>query len=133
MSDLNIVNPAVLHDPSGYNHGIRVPPGGHLLFVSGQIGTDRDGKLIGGFVQQFDQALGNVLAVVSEAGGRPEAVAKLTIFVTDRAEYAVARVEVGQVYRSRMGKHFPAMSLVEVKGLLEPGARVEIEGVALIS
>ena len=60
-------------------------------------------------------------------------MAKLTIFVTDRAEYAVARVEVGQVYRRWMGKHFPAMSLVEVKGLLEPGARVEIEGVALIS
>ncbi len=133
MSHPGIVNPAALGDPKGYNHGIRLPPGGQLLFVSGQIGSDRDGKLIGGFVQQFDQALGNLLAVVSEAGGRPEAVAKLTIFITDKAEYAVARVEVGQAYRRRMGKHFPAMSLVEVKGLLEPGARVEIEGVALIS
>lgn len=132
MSDLDIINPAALGDPSGYSHGVRVPPGGRLLFVSGQIGSDRDGRLIGGFVQQFDQALSNVLAVVREAGGRPESVAKLTIFVTDKAEYTVARVEMGRAYRQRMGKHFPAMSLVEVKGLFEPGARVEIEGVALI-
>lgn len=132
MSDMVIVNPAALGDPKGYNHGVRVSGAGQLLFVSGQTGCGSDGQLIGGFVQQFDRALGNLLAVVADAGGRPDSVAKLTIFVTDKAEYTVARAEVGQVYRERMGKHFPAMSLVEVKGLLQPCARVEIEGVALI-
>ena len=132
MSDFGIVNPAALYNPKGYNHGVRVPLAGQLLFVSGQIGCRADGRPVGGFVQQFDRALGNVLAVVADAGGRPDSVAKLNIFVIDKAEYTVARVEVGHAYRQRMDKHFPAMTLIEVKGLLEPNARVEIEGVAVI-
>ena len=82
------------------------------------------------FEDQFDQALANLLAVVAEAGGAPESIGKLTIFVTDCAEYVAARKAIGDRYRRRMKDHYPAMTLVEVKALLEPRARVEIEGVA---
>jgi len=83
-------------------------------------------------VAQFAQALDNVLAVVAAAGGSPESIARLVIYVTDKRDYRAGRGEVGDAYRSRMGKHFPAMALVEVRGLLEDDARVEIEAVALL-
>jgi len=83
-------------------------------------------------VAQFGRALDNVLAVVAAAGGSPGSVARLVIYVTDKREYRARRREVGEAYRSRMGKHFPAMALVEVRGLLEDDARVEIEAVALL-
>ena len=101
------------------------------MFLAGQIGWDATGRLASDkFDEQFDQALANLLAVVVEAGGRPESIGKLTIYVTDRAEYIAARKQVGEHYRRRMGRHFPAMTLVEVRALLEEGARVEIEGLA---
>ena len=127
------MNPPSLAEPKGYSHGMVLPASGRLLFIAGQIGCDRALRLVSDrFTEQFDQALANLLEVVNDAGGRPESVGKLTIFVTDKAEYTAARRDVGVAYRRRMGKHFPAMSLVEVEGLLEPGARVEIEGIAVI-
>jgi enamine deaminase RidA (YjgF/YER057c/UK114 family) len=102
--------------------------------VAGQIGWNEHAELVSGrFVDQFDQALSNVLAVVSEAGGTAASVGRLTIYVVDKSEYLAATKEIGERYRARMGKHFPAMTLVEVKSLLEPGALVEIEATALIS
>jgi enamine deaminase RidA (YjgF/YER057c/UK114 family) len=86
----------------------------------------------GDFVAQFAQALDNVLAVVAAAGGGPASVARLVLYVTDKREYRARLREIGEAYRSRMGKHFPAMALVEVRGLLEDEARVEIEAVALL-
>ena len=125
------VNPASLIKPSGYNNGVAYGPGGTVVFLAGQIGWDATGRITSDkFDEQFDQALANLLAVVVEAGGRPESIGKLTIYVIDRAEYIAARKQVGAHYRRRMGRHFPAMTLVEVRALLEEGARVEIEGLA---
>lgn len=129
------VNPAELPRPSGFNHGAYVPTGGGVgvLFIAGQIGCDDKGRIVSDrFTEQFDSALANLLTIVSEAGGRPESIGKLTIYVTDKAEYSAERVEIGEAYRRRMGTHFPAMTLVEVKGLLDPRARVEIEGYAVV-
>lgn len=125
------INPATLATPRGYSHGIL--GGGRLLFVAGQIGWNEKSEIVSDrFVDQFDQALANVLAVVREAGGTPESVGRLTIYVVDKSEYAAAQKEIGEHYRARMGRHYPAMTLVEVKSLLEDGARVEIEATALL-
>jgi enamine deaminase RidA (YjgF/YER057c/UK114 family) len=125
------VNPATLAPPSGFSHGMR--GSGELLFVAGQIGWDGTGIMVpGGFLAQFGQALDNVLAVVREAGGTPETIARMVVYVTDKREYLARREEVGAVWRERLGRHFPAMALVEVKGLLEDTAQVEIEAVALL-
>lgn len=102
--------------------------------MAGQVAWDREHRLVGGdnFAQQFGQALRNVAAVVSAAGGRPEHVVELTIFVTDKQRYMSDLRGVGDAYRGVFGRHYPAMALVEVKGLIEPGAQVEIRGVAAI-
>jgi enamine deaminase RidA (YjgF/YER057c/UK114 family) len=128
---LTVVNPPSLPPPRGFSHGVK--GAGELLFVAGQIGCDAEGRLVGNdFVAQFAQALDNVLAVVREAGGSPERVARLVLYVTDRREYEARRPEIGEAYRERMGRHFPAMALLEVRGLLEYGAKVEIEATAIL-
>ena len=121
-------------DPAkGYSNGILAPAGGRVLFVAGQIGWDKGGKIVGAaFSAQFRKALENVLAVVKAAGGKPEHLGRLTIYVTDKREYLAAAKEIGAAYREFMGRHYPAMSLVEVKDLLESGAKVEIEGTAVL-
>jgi enamine deaminase RidA (YjgF/YER057c/UK114 family) len=127
------VNPGSLGAPRGYSHGMLAPAGGRLLAVAGQIAWDERQEIVaGGFPEQFGQALANVLAVVREAGGGPEHVAQLTLFVTDKDDYLASLREVGEVYRRLMGRHYPAMALVEVAALLEPGARVEIQGLAVV-
>ncbi len=130
---MRIINPTSLAPPRGYNHGLLCPAGGHVLLIAGQVAWDRDANIVSDdFAQQFDRALANVLDVVRDAGGGPETIAKLTIYVTSMAEYTAARKDVGVAYRARMGQHFPAMTLVEVKALLEAGAKVEIDGIAVI-
>jgi len=130
---LQPINPADWGAPSGYSNGILAPTGGRLLFVAGQIGWDNEQRIVGeSFVDQFEQALANLLAVVREAGGDPTDVARLTIFVADREEYLARLRDIGKAYRNQMGRHFPAMSLVEVAALLEPGAKVEIEATAVL-
>jgi enamine deaminase RidA (YjgF/YER057c/UK114 family) len=127
------INPAELGAPKGYSNGMLAAPGGRLLCVAGQIGWDGEQKLVSSeFAAQFAQALRNVLVVVREAGGQPEHIARLTIYVTDRHEYMNEAKAVGAGYRALMGKHYPAMALVEVKALLEPGAKVEIEATAVV-
>jgi len=131
MLRMTVINPMHLAPPRGYSHGILAQ--GRLLFVAGQIGWNAHAEIVGDrFVDQFDQALANVLAVVLEAGGTAESVARLTLFVVDRSEYLDAKREIGERYRARMGAHYPAMTLVEVRALLEPGARVEIEATAVL-
>ena len=128
---MTIINPAALARPRGYSHGIASQ--GRILFVAGQIGWNANAEIVSdSFVDQFDQAMANVLEVVAAAGGTAESVARLTIYVIDKREYLAATAELGMRYRARMGKHYPAMTLVEVKGLLEPGAKVEIESTAVI-
>jgi enamine deaminase RidA (YjgF/YER057c/UK114 family) len=125
------VNPESLAAARGYSHGMK--GSGQLLFVAGQIGWDREGRMVStDFVAQFARALENVLAVVAAAGGGPASLARLTLYVTDKREYLARRREVGDAYRRVMGKHFPAMALLEVRGLLEDEARIEIEAVALL-
>jgi enamine deaminase RidA (YjgF/YER057c/UK114 family) len=127
------INPERLGAPRGYSNGVLAAEGGALLFIAGQIAWDAQQRIVSAdFVEQFDRSLANLLAVVSEAGGTPEQVARLVIYVTDKREYLSRTSEVGARYRARMGHHFPAMVLVEVKSLLEDEARVEIEGIAVI-
>lgn len=128
---LRAVDPESLAKPVGYSHGVRGQ--GELLFVAGQIGWTREGRIVSdNLVAQFGQALDNVLAVVAAAGGRPQSIARLTLYVTSRVEYLKCRKALGEAYRRRMGKHYPAMTLVEVKGLFEDDAMVEIEATALL-
>ncbi len=127
------VNPPALGRPVGYSNGVAYPGAGSVLFLAGQVGWNAPGQIVSDrFEDQFDQALANLLAVVADAGGRPESIGKLTIFVVNCAEYEAARNAIGERYRRRMGVHYPAMTLVEVHALVEPGARVEIEGIAWI-
>lgn len=133
MSELRVVDPPELGRPQGYANGVLVPAGRRLLFVAGQVGWDAQQRLVGaGFAAQFAQALANVIAVVRAAGGEPSDLARLTVYVVDKAEYAASRRELGERWRELMGRHFPAIALVEVSGLLAPGARVEIEATAAV-
>lgn len=128
------INPESLGAPRGYSNGVLAPAGGRLLFVAGQIAWDASQRIVSpDFVEQFHQALANLVAVVREAGGRPEQIARLVVYVTDKEEYRARTKEIGERWRTLMGRHFPAMALVEVKGLLEPQAKVEIEGIAVIT
>jgi len=127
------INPESLGAPRGYSNGVLTEPGGRFLFIAGQIGWNHQQEIVSDdFVAQFDQALANVVAVVTSAGGTVEQIARLIIYVTDKPEYAACRREIGERYRSHMGKHFPAMVMVEVKSLLDDRAKVEIEGVAVL-
>jgi enamine deaminase RidA (YjgF/YER057c/UK114 family) len=129
-----IINPSQLVKPRGYNHGIKTTGSATLLFLGGPVGWDSVGRLVGetDIACQFHKALENLLEVVKEAGGRAENIVKLNLFVTDKKAYLAAAKEIGKAYRSRMGKHFPAMTLVEVTSLYENGAMVEIEGLAVL-
>jgi enamine deaminase RidA (YjgF/YER057c/UK114 family) len=128
---LTPVNPESLAPPRGYSHGMKGT--GELLFVAGQVGWTREGRVVSAdFLSQFQRALENVIDVVRAAGGQPADIARMVVYVTDKAEYAVRAREIGEVWRARMGRHYPAMALVEVKALLDDEARVEIEAVALI-
>jgi enamine deaminase RidA (YjgF/YER057c/UK114 family) len=130
---ISIINPPSLAHPIGYSNGIMVE-GSKLLFVAGQIGWDRAQRIVSDdFADQFAQALSNVLAIVREAGGTPSNIVRMLIFVTDKKEYTSRLKDIGAVYRQLMGKHFPAMSLVEVSALVEDLAKVEIEAIAALS
>ena len=122
-----IVNPESLGRPSGWNHGMLGPASGRVLFVAGQTAPE-----VTGFVAQWDRALDRVLAVIRAAGGSAEQIGRMTVYVTDRAAYLASLKPLGEVHRRHMGKHFPAMTLVEVKGLVDPRALVEIEATAVI-
>jgi enamine deaminase RidA (YjgF/YER057c/UK114 family) len=127
-----VVQPTTFPKPRGYANGLIAPPG-RQLFISGQIAWDKDGRIVSpDFATQFLQTLDNVIAVVREAGGGTEHIVKLLCFVTDLDAYRAAMPTIGDGWRARMGKFYPAMSLVKVAGLLEPGALVEIEGVAVL-
>ena len=129
-----LIYPASLGTPRGYSNGVLTDGSGRLLFVAGQIGWDEKQTVVSDdFVAQFNRALANIVTVVTEAGGSPQQIARLVIYVTNKREYVERREEVGQSYRAHLGKHFPAMVLVEVKSLLDDKAKVEIEAVALLN
>lgn len=117
--------------PRGYANGIAAD--GRQVFVSGQIGWDADQRIVSDeFAAQARQALANVVAVLACAGAVPAHLVRLTWYVTSRDEYNAALAEIGAAYRELIGRHFPAMSVVVVAGLLEPRAKVEIEATAVI-
>ncbi len=127
------INPDSLGAPSGYSNGVVADAHGKLLFIAGQIAWDEKQKIVSAdFVEQFDRALANVVTVLSAAGGKPEHIVRLVIYVTDKIEYRERTREVGERYRKHLGKHFPAMVLVQVAGLLDDAATVEIEGMAVL-
>jgi enamine deaminase RidA (YjgF/YER057c/UK114 family) len=119
--------------PRGYANGTATSDGGTLVFTAGQIGWAPDGSFpASDLAGQVRTTLENVVAVLREAGGGPEHVVRLTWYVVDRQEYLGAAREIGAAYRAVMGDHYPAMAVVEVAGLLEPQARVEIEATAVV-
>ena len=133
-SDFEIVQPAGWKTPRGYANGVLAPAGSRTLYIAGQIAWDAEQRLVGGsdFAAQFRQALSNVLAVVDAAGGEPAHLASLTVFVKDKQAYLASSKALGALWRELVGRHYPAMALVEVSDLLEKGALVEIQAVAAI-
>lgn len=117
--------------PKGYANGIVAE--GRFLSVAGQIGWDTAGKIVSpDLLLQFAQALDNVLAVVAAAGGKPEHVVSMTVFVTDMPAYRACLRELGPVWKARLGRHYPTMALMGVTELVEPGAKVEIVAIAVL-
>lgn len=128
------VNPTELGAPKGWTNGMLGPAGGRVLFVAGQDAAGPAGEVeTDDFVEQFGIVLKKIMTVVTEAGGTAESIGRLTIFVTDLDAYRSSRKEVGAVYRTHMGRHFPAMALAEVSRLVDPRGKVEIEATAILT
>ncbi len=126
-----LLNPKHWKAPKGYANAVAAR--GRMIFLGGQIGWTGDQVFeTDDFVGQCEQALSNIRAVVEAAGGAPEHIVRLTWFVTDKAEYLARQKEMGEAYRRVMGRHFPAMSMLVVAGLIEDRAKVEIEATAEI-
>ena len=126
------LRPAGWAAPVGYANGIEAAAG-RIVFVAGQVGWDAQQKFQRtDFVSQFDQALANVLEVLAQAGGRPEHVCRITAYCCDKPAYLAARAALGEVWRARMGRHFPAISMIFVADLLDHPAVVELEATAVI-
>ena len=128
---MQILQPPDWARPRGFSNGIAAS--GRLVFIAGQVGWTGQGEWREkSFAGQFRQALANILAVLKEAGGRPEHIMRLTWYVLDKREYLAAAKDVGAAYRELMGRHYPAMAVVQVSGLVEDEARLEIEATAVI-
>jgi len=124
--------PAGWVPPQGYANGIEAPAG-RLVFVAGQVGWDAEQKFQSEHLApQFEQALKNVLAVLAEAGGLPEHICRITAYCCDKPAYLAARPQLGRIWRTLMGKHFPAMSMIFVSDLLDSPGKIELEATAVI-
>jgi len=126
-----LVNPSTLVPPQGFSHAV-VPAAGRTVYVGGQAGHRPDGSIDDGLVAQFDQAAANVVEALRAAGGRPEHLVSVQVFVTDAAEYRFALREIGEAWRRHLGRHFPAVSLFEIRGLFDARAHVELVCVAVV-
>jgi enamine deaminase RidA (YjgF/YER057c/UK114 family) len=128
---VTILHPKGWPRPRGYSAGVAAQ--GTTVYVSGQVGWDETGRFVSEeFAAQVRQALLNVVAVLAEAGARPEHIVRMTWYVTSRTEYLESGAATGAAYREIVGRHFPAMSVVEVKALVEESAKVEIEVTAVL-
>jgi enamine deaminase RidA (YjgF/YER057c/UK114 family) len=131
-SSFEIVQPKHWAPPKGYANGIVAQ--GRQVFIAGQIGWNALAQFESDdFVVQVEQALKNIVDVLAAAGGEPRHLVRLNWYVTDKAEYLARQREIGEAYRRTIGRHFPAMTLLVVAGLLEPRAQVEIEGTAVVA
>jgi enamine deaminase RidA (YjgF/YER057c/UK114 family) len=132
MSPHRIVRAPGLPAPSGYAHAVVAEPG-TLVYLGGQTAQCSDGAIRGRtIVEQFDVAAGNVVAALAAAGGQPEHLVYMTIYVTDVAEYRASLGDLGTVYRRHLGYHYPAMALVGVSALFDDAAKIELAGAAVI-
>lgn len=128
---MKFVNPESWPRPRGYSNGVLAE--GRFLAIAGQIGWDENGEFVSDdFLAQTEQALRNIVAIVTAAGGAPEHIVRMTWYVTDKREYLAASSGLGKIYRELFGAHYPAMTLVVVAALLEERARVEIEATAVL-
>ena len=128
---MQILQPPGWARAKGFSNGIAAT--GKLVFVAGQVGWTGEGKWEArDFAGQFRQVIKNILAVLAQAQGKPEHIVRLTWYVLDKQEYLGALKEVGLAYRELMGRHFPTMAVVQVSGLVEPQARIEIETTAVV-
>lgn len=128
---MQILNPAEWAAPKGYANGVVAQ--GRLVFVAGQIGWNAESRFDSDdLVDQAKQALLNIVRVLAEAGGRPEHLVRLTWYVIDKKDYVIRNGDLGKIYREVIGKHYPAMTLVQVAALLEDRAKIEIEATAVI-
>ena len=128
---MQILQPPTWMKPRGYSNGVTAT--GRIVFVAGQVGWNASGELAtDDFVGQARQALVNIAAVLAEAGGRPEHIARLTWYVVDKDEYLASYRSLGRAYREVLGSHYPAMTAIQVAALVEDGAKVEIEATAVI-
>ena len=131
-STVEFVQPKSWAPPKGYANGVVAQ--GRQVFIAGQVGWNAQAQFESDdFVSQVEQALKNTVDVLAAAGGKPHHLVRLNWYVTDKAEYVARQREIGEAYRRTIGRHFPAMTLVVVAGLLEPRAKVEIEGTAVIA
>ena len=127
-----ILHPAGWLPPIGYANGISVPAG-RIVFIAGQVGWDAQQRFHSeAIAPQFDQALANVLAVLAEAGGKPEHICRMTAYCCDKPAYLAARRELGAVWRRLMGDHYPAMTMILVADLLDSPGKIELEATAVL-
>jgi enamine deaminase RidA (YjgF/YER057c/UK114 family) len=126
------INPEELGRPSGFSHAVSVTEG-RLVFLAGQIGLGRDGKLVAGLVAQFEQAVANLLTALAAAGGQPADLVSLTVYLADLESYQAHGKDIGAAWRRLVGREYPAMAAVGVTRLWDPGALVEIQGIAAVS
>jgi len=127
-----IVNPAALAPPSGFAHAVVAAPG-RTVYLGGQAAQAPDGSIAGrGVVEQFEVAAGNLVTALAAAGGRPEHLVSVQIFVTSAAAWRAALGELGAAWRRHLGRHYPAVSLFEVAGLFDPAAEVELVATAVV-
>ena len=127
------INPEELGPPRGWTNGMLAPAGGRVLFVAGQdAATPEEEVTTDDFVEQFELALKKILLIIQEAGAGASAIGRMTVYVTDLDAYRSSRKEIGEVWRTLMGRHYPAMALVEVSRLLDPRGKVEIEATAVL-
>lgn len=128
---MQILQPPTWAKPRGFVNGIAAS--GKLVFIAGQVGWTGEAKWEAhDFAGQFKQTLKNIVEVLAQAGGKPEHIVRLTWYVIDKQEYLAALKDVGVAYRAVMGRHFPTMAVVQVSGLVEPEARLEIEATAVV-
>ena len=131
--DSERINPPELGRPSGFSHAVSATAS-RMVFLAGQLGTGRDSKIVaGGIVAQFEQALANVLTALAAAGGEPQDLVSLTIYLLDIEDYQARSREIGAVWRRLAGTGYPAMAGVGVTRLWDPMALVEIQGIAAVS
>jgi enamine deaminase RidA (YjgF/YER057c/UK114 family) len=129
---MQILLPEGWAPPIGYANGIAVRPG-RIVFIAGQVGWNAAQRFESeAIAPQFDQALANLLAVLAEAGGRPEHVCRITAFCCDKPAYLAARSDLGRIWKRRMGNHYPAMSMIFVADLLDRPGVIELEATAVV-